>query len=179
MNGVYLRSLTEPDFSSRLASYLEEQGYAWDPSRVEETVPLVQEKLVRLGDYPSFTGFLFQEAAEIAPAAAELDGAVLAAALDALTPLTVFDVDSVEAALRTLPDDLGIKPRNFFRPLYTAVCGRPTGPSLFHSLPLLGKEETLERLRRAVTLSSPSTRPELTDGPPTIGRLNTSDGLGL
>lgn len=176
MNGVYLRSLTEPDFSARLLGYLGEQGFSWPAQRVEETVPLVQEKLVRLGDYPSFAGFLFQAAEEITPAAQELDGAVLTAALDALTPLDVFDTATVEAALRGLPEELGLKPRNFFRPLYTAVCGRPTGPSLFHSLPLLGKDETLERLRRALTLA----RPELDNGPPPMAsRLSHSDGLSL
>ncbi len=149
MNGVYLRALAPEEFADRLVAYLRQEGYEWDEARVRETAPLVQEKIARLGEYPAFAGFFFQSAEDVPAAAAELDGSVIAAAIEALEPLDEFSPEAIEGALRPLPERLRLKPRDVFRPLYTAVCGRPTGPSLFHSLPLLGKEESLARLTRA------------------------------
>ena len=43
---------------------------------------------------------------------------------------------------------MGIKPRFAFGPLRTAVSGQRISPPLFESMEILGKHETLERLRR-------------------------------
>jgi glutamyl-tRNA synthetase len=149
MNGVYLRETPFADYEELLVSYLKEtdflpDGDAAKADLVRATAPLVHDKMTRLGEYPDFCRFLFTDV----PPAPEADAVVAAAALLALSHVDPFDVAGVETALRALPEELGLKPRAVFRPLYAAVCGRPTGPSLFDSLPLLGREETLKRLRR-------------------------------
>ena len=42
-----------------------------------------------------------------------------------------------------------LKPREAFQPIRVAVTGSKVSPGLFESIELLGKEQTLERLRRA------------------------------
>ena len=55
----------------------------------------------------------------------------------------------IEQALReALVDGLGLKPRFAFGPLRTAVSGQRISPPLFESMEILGKDETLARLRR-------------------------------
>ncbi len=148
MNGVYLRELSEEELGHRLVLWLGEHGYDWDAELVARTVPLVQEKIAKLSDYPEFAGFFF---GEVEPAAAELDGGgpMLAAAEEALGSLEPFDAAAIEAALRGAADRLGLKPRQAFQPIRVAVTGSRVSPGLFESIELLGRETTLRRLRTA------------------------------
>jgi glutamyl-tRNA synthetase len=76
---------------------------------------------------------------------------VLEASTAALEALEGFDPDDIQAALRAaLVDGLGIKPKFAFTPLRVAVTGRRVSPPLFESMELLGREETLRRLRAAL-----------------------------
>jgi glutamyl-tRNA synthetase len=147
MNGVYLRALPQDDYAGRLIAYLRDQGIEWPEERVTAAAPLVQEKIERLGQFPEFAGFLFER--RNGYDAAELDPEVLAAAADALAELEPFTAESIEAALRELADRLGQKPRQAFQPIRIAVTGSKVSPGLFESIELLGREETLARIRSA------------------------------
>ena len=54
----------------------------------------------------------------------------------------------------TLAERLGQKPRQAFQPIRVAVTGSTVSPGLFESIELLGREETLERLRSAMAASA-------------------------
>ena len=143
LNGVYLRALSPEEYADRLVAYLREQGYDWDDHLVRRAAPLVQEKIARLGEFPSFAGFLF---ARVEPDPERLDGAVLPAAAETLAEVEPFEAPRIEAALRALAERLGLKPREAFQPIRLAVTGSPVSPGLFESLELLGKEESLARI---------------------------------
>ena len=142
MNGVYLRAMSAGEYADALILYLREQGYDWDEQLIRRAAPLVQEKIARLAEFPSFAGFLF---ARPEPQAST-DGAVLPAAAETLAEVETFDASSIEAALRGLADQLGLKPREAFQPIRLAVTGSKVSPGLFESLELLGKEESLARI---------------------------------
>jgi glutamyl-tRNA synthetase len=148
MNGVYIRALPEEEFAHALILWLGEQGYDWDAVLVRKAAPLVQEKLTRLDEFPAYARFLFEE---VSPDPAELDGGgpVIAAARDALAQLEPFTAESIEAALRAVADQLGLKPRQAFQPLRIAITGSKVSPGLFESIELLGREKTLHRLNSA------------------------------
>ena len=145
MNGVYIRALSEEDFAHALILYLGEQGYDWDAVLVRKTVPLVQEKIARLAEYPAFAGFFFHE---VDPDSEELRGGapMLDAARAALETLEPFTAEAIEAALRAAADELGLKPRQAFQPIRVAVTGSKISPGLFESIALLGRAKTLARL---------------------------------
>ena len=148
LNGMYIRELAGEEFAHRLVLWLGENGYDWDAQLVARTAPLVQEKIAKLSDYPGFAGFFFQD---VEPAAGDLDGGgpMLAAADEALASLEPFETPAIEAALRAVADELGLKPRQAFQPLRVAVTGSKVSPGLFESIELLGRETTLSRLRAA------------------------------
>jgi glutamyl-tRNA synthetase len=144
LNGVYLRALPPEEYAGRLVAYLREKGYDWDEQLVRRAAPLVQEKIATLGEFPAFAGFLF---ARVEPDPAQLkDGAVLPAAAEALAGVEPFEAERIEAALRALAEQLGLKPREAFQPIRQAVTGSSVSPGLFESLELLGKEEALARI---------------------------------
>jgi len=146
LNGVYLRELSADEYADRLVAYLRDQGHDWDEDLVRKAAPLVQEKIATLGEFPGFAGFLFS-AVEADPAL--LDGPVLEACEQSLADTEPFTAEAIEASLRALAERLELKPREAFQPIRVAVTGSKVSPGLFESIELLGREETLERIRRA------------------------------
>ncbi len=151
MNGVYLRAMGHDEYAGALVTYLGEQGYDWDAQRVWHAAPLVQEKIGRLGEFPELAGFLF---GDVAPDPELLDADILAHARAALATLETWAAPSIEAALKELCDQLGQKPKAVFGPIRVAVTGSRISPGLYESLELLGRDLSLERLRRGEELAA-------------------------
>jgi glutamyl-tRNA synthetase len=152
MNGVYLRGLDFEAYADALVGYLQEEGYDWPEERIRTAAPLVQEKIERLGQFPEFAGFFFERRNGYDPAA--LDANVLAAAEETLADLEPFTAEAIEQALRQLAEKLGQKPRQAFQPIRVAVTGSTVSPGLFESIELLGRDETLARIRDARSVAS-------------------------
>ena len=111
-------------------------------------MPLVQEKIARLGEFPDFAGFLFERRDGFDARAARRAGVSRTPRRRSPT-LEPFTAESIEQALRALADRLGQKPRQAFQPIRVAVTGSKISPGLFESIELLGRDETLARIRAA------------------------------
>ena len=151
MNGVYLRALPVDEYAARLVSYLGEQGYDWPDDLVRASAPLVREKIERLGQFPEKAGFLF---GEVEPDPALLDRTVLDAAAEAFEAMDAWDAAAIEVALKELCERLEMKPRQAFQPIRVAVTGSTVSPGLYESLEVLGREESLARVRRAAEVAA-------------------------
>jgi glutamyl-tRNA synthetase len=143
-NGVHLRALPVEEYADRLVTHLRELGIDWDEETVRAAAPLVQEKISRLGQFPDFARFLFEEPEPVA-----VDGEVVAAAREALAAVEPFTAEEIEEVLRGVAERLELSPRKAFQPIRVAVTGSTVSPGLFESLELLGKEVALSRLRAA------------------------------
>jgi glutamyl-tRNA synthetase len=146
MNGVYQRALPPDEFADRLVAYLREQGSDWPEERVRAAAVIVQEKIGRLGEFPDFARFLFED---VEPDPALLDQRILGFAETALTGVDPWAAEGIEAALKSLCDELGEKPRTVYLPIRVAVTGSRVSPGLYESLELLGQDESLRRIRGA------------------------------
>ena len=144
LNGVYLRGLSPAAYADALVTYLRQQGNDWPEERIREAAPLVQEKIGRLGEFPAFAGFLFDE---VEPDPAQLDRRVLEAAAETLESLEPFEPQTIETALKVLCERLELKPRQAYGPIRVAVTGSKVSPGLYESLALLGRETSVARLR--------------------------------
>jgi glutamyl-tRNA synthetase len=151
MNGVYLRALSPQEYADALVTYLRERGIEWEADRIRAAAPLVQEKIGRLGEFPDFARFLFEE---VEPDPALLDARLLDEAVAQLEPLEPWTTEAIEEALKALCERLGEKPRTVFLPIRVAVTGSKISPGLYESLELLGKDVSLDRLRRGRELAA-------------------------
>jgi glutamyl-tRNA synthetase len=61
-----------------------------------------------------------------------------------------FTPGSLEAALKRVCAEVGLKPKVLVHPIRVACTGKGAGPSLYHLLAVLGREEVLARLDRAL-----------------------------
>ena len=162
INATHLRMLAPEDFRSRLVPFLSQvlsAGRYEDLTPREREIldaaaPLVQERMVLLGEASDMLGFLFTADADLsvaddARATLKDDAAgVLDAAITVVEGLDRFSAEPIQAALReAIVEGLGVKPRLAFGPLRVAVSGRRISPPLFESMEILGKDSTLVRLR--------------------------------
>jgi glutamyl-tRNA synthetase len=156
LNGVYIRSLTDADLALRLRPFIPE---AVDDATVGALVPLVRERLVRLGDVTELVGFLAEpdeivagwwSAEEALPKGRSTveTAEALASAHTALADV-VWQADALEAAARAAAEAAGWKAGDFFKPIRLAVTGRAVSPPLFGSLELLGRDRSLARIAAA------------------------------
>lgn len=165
MNGVYIREMSPEQLVERMVPWLAEAGLgtretlgarrAW----LEELAPLVSERVKRMTEIAPAVTFLFGDAVEIDPVAADkalaAEGAlgVLEAAAAALDGVDAWTAEGIEAALRSLPEALGMKPKPVFQAVRVAVTGSLVSPPLFESLALLDRTVALRRLRAAAELA--------------------------
>ncbi|MGC3993924.1 MAG: glutamate--tRNA ligase [Propionicimonas sp.] len=160
LNGHYIRALSPEELADRVVEYAVREGQWTQPSDADvallrAAVPLVQERLVLLGEAVPKLAYLFEADDDLvidphALAKAGPDAApVVRAALDALGGLADWHHEAIQAALReALVDGLGIKPKFAFGPVRLAVTGSNVSPPLFESMELLGRESSLARLTR-------------------------------
>ncbi|MEV6065586.1 glutamate--tRNA ligase [Nocardia sp. NPDC052001] len=160
LNAEHIRLLEPGDFAHRLREYLTEHGHIGaeiDEKLFLAAADLVQTRIVVLGDAWGLLEFLFVPAEDfvIDPAAREKNlGAdavpVLQAAIAAVDGVSEWNADALGEALKTaLVDELGLKPRKAFTPVRVALTGSHISPPLYESMELLGREESLRRLRAA------------------------------
>jgi len=163
INGDWMRTLSTEELATRIVPFLAAADVVSDPPSERQSqvlaaaVPLVQERMETLSQSVGMLAFLLvpQERFSVDPAdaAAVLTAEaapVIDASIAALAALDEWSAATIEQALRSaLIDGLGLKPKVAFGPVRVAVTGRRISPPLFESLEILGREVTLERLRRA------------------------------
>jgi len=162
INGDWIRALEPHNLAERMVPFLQQADVLGEEVSEQQSAlllaatPLVQERMETLDQAPGMLGFLFvaEDAFQMEPddaaALVEPAGEALAAALTALAALPTWEAAGIEAALRaTLIDDMGLKPRQAFGSVRVAVTGRRVSPPLFESMEFLGRDTSLQRLRRA------------------------------
>jgi glutamyl-tRNA synthetase len=165
LNGQWIRRLDPDDLVERLRPFLErdlaEGRIDRMPAEGELTalLPVVQERLPRLGAVGELVGFLWIEELAINPAqlvpkrwdaTTTAEGLSAARATIAEVGRVSYEADELEPPLRALAEERGWKAGDLFMAIRVAVTGRTATPPLFDTLVALGYERTLARLDRAI-----------------------------
>jgi glutamyl-tRNA synthetase len=148
MNGHYLRELPADDLAARLEDRLGRPV-------PRQAVEVAQEKLQTLDDFWRLAAFLVEPPSDYDERAWDkvmADGAAdrLRRARDAIANAEPFEPEALEAALRGVVDELGVKGRDVFQPIRMAISGGTVSPGIFESVAALGRDETLARIDRAL-----------------------------
>ena len=156
LNGHYIRATQDDVLAAEAISFLERET----PPRILSTLararlltamPSLKERAKTLIELIQGADFLYTDGVRDLDAAAEKLLAPearrqLAAALPALEA-TDWSGPALEAAARTHAEGSGLKLGQVAQPLRAALTGRASSPPLFEMLALLGREESLIRLR--------------------------------
>lgn len=160
LNGVYIRSLSDDELADRIIEHAKSNG-KWESMHeghedvVRAATPIIKERLVTLDEALEKIRFLFITNVELTfdeTAVSKLKenaGEVVESAISVLDTIDDWTTENIEAALREdLVGKLGIKPRFAFNPVRLGTSGQQVSPPLFESLDILGKDESLARLKK-------------------------------
>lgn len=158
LNGVYLRDMAPERLAALLQPVFAGAGYRADLDRLIQVVPLIQIRIKTLNDALDMAGFLFAEHFDPAPpdqlVPKKMDAGTTRAALEralaALEGLPDWRAETQEAAMRALVEELGLKAGQLFGALRVATTAQEVSPPLFESMEVLGREESLARIRLAI-----------------------------
>ena len=146
LNGHYIREADE----DRLAALVAARTGA-DPAPIARAMPALKPRAANLNDLADGTRFLFatRPLTVDADATPLLQGdapALLARLHAALDAVQHWDTETLEAAVRQVAEDAGVKLGQVAQPLRVALTGRRTSPGIFDVLALIGREESLARI---------------------------------
>jgi glutamyl-tRNA synthetase len=155
INGKYIRALSDDELYERLLPFLPN---AMDRERVRKIVPVLKDRLTRLGEFTELTGFFFGPPPDYPASLLVPKKGTPESALDALKRLQTLMAgmpdpwthEEWEGQMRALAEELGMKAGDLFMLLRVAVTGSNVSPPLYESMEILGKDDVLARVGAAV-----------------------------
>ncbi len=157
MNNQHIMRLPDDVLVEHVRPWLEQAGL-WregfdgpDRAWLVQALGLLRPRARRLGDIPEGLAPLMRPVVfETTAAVKHLTPAVaphLEALADALVALPSFDAATIERCIRGLAEAAGLKPGPFMQAVRVSITGRTVSPGLFETLELLGREESVARVR--------------------------------
>ena len=160
-NGEYIRKMPLADFVDAANNILTSTAATWPAERYKPEVfaamaPLVQTRVAVMAEVVDMVDFLFM-------AEPPIDDAAFTKAFSAdfaiptLTQIaTAFETiewnaESIKQAVEAVGTEHEVKLGKLQGPLRIAITGRTVGPPLFEPIELLGRDESLRRIRVALS----------------------------
>ena len=161
LNGHYLRATPDAELVSRLQALVPELPNGGELAasigaegwrKLERALPGLKERAKTLVELLDNAGYLFAKRPLALDTQAEklLDGPgrqTLAALLQRLERVEPWSQEALESCVRTFAEEKGLKLGKVAQPLRAALTGRSASPGIFDVLDVLGREESLGRLR--------------------------------
>ena len=136
--------------------FLERAGIVPNDPPLEAVLPLIHERLKRLSEAPELLGFFYADQPTyddklLVPKGLDRATAasLLAEATSVVTDAPSFDHATLEASLRDLAANRGVKTGQLFMSLRVASTFSNVSPPLFETMEVLGRERVVERLTLA------------------------------
>lgn len=153
VNGEHLKRLSAEEFQTRAEPFLAKAGIAPEDPRVPAALGLARDRVQTLGEVPAIIGTIFSDSvtydeASVAKVREKADlQAVIEALITSLETASDWSIDGIKAAVTSGAESLGVKMGALMLPCRVATMGSTSGVDLVPVLVLLGKEETVKRLR--------------------------------
>jgi glutamyl-tRNA synthetase len=155
INGKYIRALSDDELYDRLLPYL---PTGLDRDRVRKIIPVLKDRLTRLGEFVELTGFFFGPVPDYDATLLVPKKGTPETALNALTQVRTLMAtlpepwthEEWETRMRDLAANLEMKAGDLFMVLRVAVTGSTVSPPLYESMEILGKDEVLVRIDAAI-----------------------------
>jgi len=153
LNGVYIRKLSIEQLKTHILPFVSTN---FPLEKLEEVLPLIQERLVTLADFDQLTKF-FYTTPNYEPTSLlqknvskELVIEELKATIDSIQSLTIWSLPHLEKAIRNLQEKNDWHKGQFFMMLRIAATGEKATPPLFATMIVLGQDLLITRLQEAL-----------------------------
>lgn len=156
LNGYYIRKMSLGELAKVATDFLGKNEITKDGNKFIMALSLIQERLKNLSEIPEQTEFFFREPSldkdMILPKGGTLEKTqkALTESLKYLEQENDFGRDSLEQLLRAVATKNGLSSGEILWPIRVALTGKVASPGAFEVLSVLGKEESLKRIKKAI-----------------------------
>jgi glutamyl-tRNA synthetase len=156
INGKYIRALPPSELQLRLEPFLPPGAH---PEYVGRIVPVIQDRLKRLGEFEELFDFFFVDRLTYDSALLLRKGLtpaqaveILRQAVGRLSGLVDWSESAIIEALDAIVASLGLKRGDVFMIVRVAVTGKTETPPLDQTMAVLGRERCVARLQEAIAM---------------------------
>ena len=157
-NGYYIRQKSPKQLLQLIKAFTPK---GMNATLINQTIPLIKDRLVKLSDYPELVDFLIKEPKVDEKLLIQKGGGdkklikkQFEVILSELDKVKHWKASSLEKIFRDLVAKNSWHVGKFFMATRIAITGKTATPPLFESMEVLGKEKTLKRLKKAIKKSS-------------------------
>jgi glutamyl-tRNA synthetase len=161
LNSFYIREKEEAQLSEILIPYLQRAALRTDQidrQWLNQISGVLKENLIVLSEVEQYLGIFFDEKFFFEDGAKAIlqdprNRETLRAVLSILEGSSEYISDEQTSLLNQLERETGRKGKDLYAPLRAALTGKTKGPELVKTLPLLGRERIMKRLKMALEIS--------------------------
>jgi glutamyl/glutaminyl-tRNA synthetase len=158
LNSFYIRGKEEGELSVILIPYLQKAGIQIDQidrQWLNQIFEVLKENLIILSQVDEYLGIFFDEKFFFDDGAKTVlqepkNRETLRSVLSLFEASPEITLDEQTSLLTQLEKKIGRKGKDLYAPLRAGVTGKTKGPELVKTLPLLGKEKIIRRLKMAL-----------------------------
>jgi len=163
LNGIYLRQLPLDELTELLIPYLikakliERELDEATKNKVKKVASLLKERARTLKEMAEMADYFFTADWDYDPKGVkrhfkgEVAAGLLEEAKREMASLSSFEASVIEEIYHRLAEEKGIKTAEIIHPTRLAITGKTGGPGLFEIMEVLGKDEVLSRMERAIS----------------------------
>ena len=159
INGHYLKKLDLGYITEMCIPFIRKEGIqlnGYSDDKIKAVVELLRQKVWTLVELAEGTKYFFKSNFEY-----DLKGVekyfkrqgvdvLLEEIINKINDINTFEQTSIESVYRRYAEELVIKAAELIHPTRLALTGRTVSPGLFEVMEILGKEECIDRLSKAV-----------------------------
>jgi glutamyl-tRNA synthetase len=154
-NHQYLVKKSSDELAAWFTGELEQRDLQFEPSYISKALDLVKARAFLLTDLWEQSWFLFQAPSDydekVVRKVWKEDSSVLLGKLyESLELVEPFTAGLIEPVVKDLAESLGTGFGKLMNPLRLSLVGSNIGPGLMDMMEVLGKEEVLQRINRAI-----------------------------
>lgn len=153
-NGVWIRKLKDDDLTKRICDFYPK----YDPKIIKKLTPLVKERITTLADFEKIAGFFFKHPdLKLTISNIPVSGATVARLANTLENIKAsnWSAAAIRVGTVSVANKENTNDRDLFRSLGVAISGSTVTPPLFESVEILGKDETIKRVKNVAELKKP------------------------
>lgn len=146
MNGEYIRQLSVDELNAKL-QMLNAKWKEAGQEKMLKIIPLVQDRIKKLSEFALMAGFFFERPKLNKKLFGPKYKRHLKAALEVLSRVEQFNNLTINEQLQKAAEVNSFKTGDFFMDIRVALTGSRFTPPVGESIEILGKDETLDRIR--------------------------------
>ena len=147
-NGQYIRQKSDGELLKLLKPFAPKGA---DEKKLKEVIPLIKDRIKKLSDFNELAGYVFKKSDEIDPLKITPDYTSHISASEAgLSMVRTWDIGSINEASTKVIKDNNFKTGDYYMDLRGTISGNKFTPPLNETLVPIGKDETINRLKKGL-----------------------------